>query len=186
MGENRLRTRAEVKNVNSVRFVMQAIEYEAERQIAVYDSGGDVVQETRLYDSGRGETRSMRVKEFAHDYRYFPDPDLLPLRLEPAMIERIRETLPELPDQRKQRFIADFGVPAYNAAVLVAEKEIGEYFEEFASLTSQMTGEPLIETGTKCSNWLISELFGVLAKKKNYRRYEHPTCRSSGFIEPYS
>jgi aspartyl-tRNA(Asn)/glutamyl-tRNA(Gln) amidotransferase subunit B len=82
------------------------------------------------------------------------------------MIERIRATLPELPDQRKQRFIADFGVPAYNAAVLVAEKEIGEYFEEFASLTSQMTGEPLIETGTKCSNWLISELFGVLAKKK--------------------
>jgi aspartyl-tRNA(Asn)/glutamyl-tRNA(Gln) amidotransferase subunit B len=179
VGENRLRTRAEVKNVNSVRFVMQAIEYEAERQIAVYDSGGDVVQETRLYDSGRGETRSMRVKEFAHDYRYFPDPDLLPLRLEPAMIERIRETLPELPDQRKQRFIADFGVPAYNAAVLVAEKEIGEYFEEFATLTSQMTGDPLIETGTKCSNWLISELFGVLAKKK--KTIENISIRPADF-----
>jgi aspartyl-tRNA(Asn)/glutamyl-tRNA(Gln) amidotransferase subunit B len=166
VGENRLRTRAEVKNVNSVRFVMQAIEYEAERQVAVYDSGGDVVQETRLYDSGRGETRSMRAKEFAHDYRYFPDPDLLPLRLEEAMIERIRATLPELPDQRKERFMTDFGVPPYNAAVLVAEKEIGEYFEEFARRTSELTGEALVDTGTKCSNWLISELFGVLAKKK--------------------
>src|SRR5512134_467938 len=179
LGENRLRTRAEVKNVNSVRFVMQAIEHEAERQVAVYDSGGEVVQETRLYDSGRGETRSMRAKEFAHDYRYFPDPDLLPLRLEEAMIERIRATLPELPDQRKQRFITDFGVPAYNAAVLVAEKEIGEYFEEFARRTSQLTGEALVDTGTRCSNWLISELFGVLAKKK--RSIDEITIRPADF-----
>ena len=123
VGENELRTRAEVKNVNSVRFVMQAIEHEAARQVALYEQGGTVVQETRLFDSGRGETRSMRAKEFAHDYRYFPDPDLLPLRLDPAYVEHIRATLPELPDQRKQRFIDDYGLTAYDAAVLTAEKE---------------------------------------------------------------
>ena len=123
VGENALRTRAEVKNVNSVRFVMQAIEHEAARQVAVYEQGGTVVQETRLYDSGRGETRSMRAKEFAHDYRYFPDPDLLPLRLDPAWVEGIRASLPELPDQRKQRFIDTYGMTPYDAAVLTAEKE---------------------------------------------------------------
>jgi aspartyl-tRNA(Asn)/glutamyl-tRNA(Gln) amidotransferase subunit B len=154
VGENRLRTRAEVKNVNSVRFVMQAIEHEAERQVAVYESGGEVVQETRLYDSGRGETRSMRAKEFAHDYRYFPDPDLLPLRLTPEFVERIRATLPELPDQRKQRFIESYGLNAYDAGVLTAEKEASEYYERVAKGRD----------GKLAANWVITNLFAVLNK----------------------
>jgi aspartyl-tRNA(Asn)/glutamyl-tRNA(Gln) amidotransferase subunit B len=130
LGENALRTRAEVKNVNSVRFVMQAIEHEASRQVALYEQGGAVVQETRLFDSGRGETRSMRAKEFAHDYRYFPDPDLLPLRLDPAWVESIRTNLPELPDQRKQRFMKRYGLNSYDASVLVSEKEFSEFYED--------------------------------------------------------
>lgn len=155
VGENALRTRAEVKNVNSVRFVMQAIEHEASRQVALYEQGGTVVQETRLFDSGRGETRSMRAKEFAHDYRYFPDPDLLPLRLDPAWVEGIRSTLPELPDQRKQRFIETYGLTAYDAAVLTAEKEASEYFEEVARGRD----------GKQAANWVITNLFAVLNKQ---------------------
>lgn len=154
-GENSLRTRAEVKNVNSVRFVMQAIEHEAARQVAVYESGGTVEQETRLYDAVRGETRSMRVKEYAHDYRYFPDPDLLPLRLAPEYVERIRQTLPELPDQRKQRFIADYGLTPYDASVLVAEKEASEYFEQVAKGRD----------GKQAANWVITNLFAVLNRQ---------------------
>lgn len=154
-GENGLRTRAEVKNVNSVRFVMQAIEHEAARQVAVYESGGTVEQETRLYDAVRGETRSMRVKEYAHDYRYFPDPDLLPLRLAPEYVERIRQTLPELPDQRKQRFIADYGLTPYDASVLVAEKEASEYFEQVAKGRD----------GKQAANWVITNLFAVLNRQ---------------------
>ncbi len=155
VGENELRTRAEVKNVNSVRFVMQAIEHEAARQVALYESGGTVVQETRLYDSGRGETRSMRAKEFAHDYRYFPDPDLLPLHLDPEEVERIRAALPELPDQRKQRFIDDYGLNAYDAGVLTAEKEASEYFEQVAKGRD----------GKQTANWVITNLFAVLNKQ---------------------
>lgn len=155
VGENALRTRAEVKNVNSVRFVMQAIEHEASRQVALYEQGGTVVQETRLFDSGRGETRSMRAKEFAHDYRYFPDPDLLPLRLDPAWVERIRASLPELPDQRKQRFIETYGLTSYDAAVLTAEKEASEYFEEVARGRD----------GKQAANWVITNLFAVLNKQ---------------------
>ncbi|MFO1112997.1 MAG: Asp-tRNA(Asn)/Glu-tRNA(Gln) amidotransferase subunit GatB [Rhodospirillales bacterium] len=155
VGENALRTRAEVKNVNSIRFVMQAIEHEAARQVAVYEQGGTVVQETRLFDSGRGETRSMRAKEFAHDYRYFPDPDLLPLRLDPAFVEQIRASLPELPDQRKQRFIDSYGMTAYDAAVLTAEKEASEYFEEVAKGRD----------GKQAANWVITNLFAVLNKQ---------------------
>jgi len=155
VGENALRTRSEVKNVNSVRFVMQAIEREAERQVAVYDGGGTVVQETRLYDSGKGETRSMRAKEFAHDYRYFPDPDLLPLRLDPAWVEAIRASLPELPDERKQRFIDSYGMTPYDAAVLTAEKEAAEYFEEVAKGRD----------GKQAANWVITNLFAVLNKQ---------------------
>ncbi|MCU0838828.1 MAG: Asp-tRNA(Asn)/Glu-tRNA(Gln) amidotransferase subunit GatB [Rhodospirillales bacterium] len=153
-GENELRTRAEVKNVNSVRFVMQAIEHEAVRQVAVYEAGGSVVQETRLYDSARGETRSMRAKEYAHDYRYFPDPDLLPLRLSREYVEGIRATLPELPDQRKQRFIADYGLTPYDASVLVAEKESSEYFERVARGRD----------GKQAANWVITNVFAVLNK----------------------
>lgn len=155
VGENALRTRAEVKNVNSIRFVMQAIEHEAARQVAVYEQGGTVVQETRLFDSSRGETRSMRAKEFAHDYRYFPDPDLLPLRLDPAFVEEIRASLPELPDQRKQRFIDSYGMTAYDAAVLTAEKEASEYFEEVARGRD----------GKQAANWVITNLFAVLNKQ---------------------
>jgi aspartyl-tRNA(Asn)/glutamyl-tRNA(Gln) amidotransferase subunit B len=155
MGENALRTRAEIKNVNSVRFVMQAIEHEAARQVELYEQGGTVVQETRLYDSGRGETRSMRAKEFAHDYRYFPDPDLLPLRLTPEYVEQIRAALPELPDQRKQRFIAEYGLPAYDASVLTAEKEASEYFEQVARG----------HDGKQAANWVITNLFAVLNKQ---------------------
>jgi aspartyl-tRNA(Asn)/glutamyl-tRNA(Gln) amidotransferase subunit B len=155
VGENGLRTRAEVKNVNSVRFVMQAIEYEAARQVELYERGGTVVQETRLYDSGRGETRSMRAKEFAHDYRYFPDPDLRPLRLTPEYVEQIRAALPELPDQRKQRFIAEYGLPAYDASVLTAEKEASEYFEQVAHGRD----------GKQAANWVITNLFAVLNRQ---------------------
>lgn len=155
VGDNELRTRAEVKNVNSVRFVMQAIEREAERQVAVYDAGGTVRQETRLYDSVKGETRSMRAKEFAHDYRYFPDPDLLPLTLTPEYVEAIRSTLAELPDQRKQRYIDDYGLSAYDAAVLTAEKESSEYYEALASGRDAKIA----------ANWVITNLFAVLNKQ---------------------
>ncbi|SUS04765.1 Aspartyl/glutamyl-tRNA(Asn/Gln) amidotransferase subunit B [Candidatus Defluviicoccus seviourii] len=155
VGENALRTRAEVKNVNSVRFVMQAIEREAERQVGVYDAGGTVVQETRLYDSARGETRSMRAKEYAHDYRYFPDPDLLPLNLTPEFVAEIKATLPELPDQRKARFITAYGLNAYDASVLVAEKEASEYFEQVAKGRD----------GKTAANWVITNLFAVLNKQ---------------------
>ena len=155
VGENALRTRAEVKNVNSVRFVMQAIEREAERQVGVYDAGGTVVQETRLYDSARGETRSMRAKEYAHDYRYFPDPDLLPLKLTPEFVAEIKATLPELPDQRKARFITAYGLNAYDASVLVAEKEASEYFEQVAKGRD----------GKTAANWVITNLVAVLNKQ---------------------
>jgi aspartyl-tRNA(Asn)/glutamyl-tRNA(Gln) amidotransferase subunit B len=155
VGENAYRTRAEVKNVNSVRFVMQAIEREAQRQVGVYEAGGSVVQETRLYDPARGETRPMRAKEYAHDYRYFPDPDLLPLTLTPAYVEQIRATLPELPDQRKERFIATYGLSAYDAGVLVAEKESAAYFEAVAAGRD----------GKTAANWVITNLFAVLNRE---------------------
>ena len=127
-----LRTRCEVKNVNSVRFVMQAIEAEAHRQVAVWEAGGEVLQETRLFDSARGATRSMRSKEEAHDYRYFPDPDLVPLTLDPAWIEELRAGLPELPDAKKARFMSDYGLSAYDSSQLVAEATTADYFEMLA------------------------------------------------------
>ena len=149
-----LRTRAEIKNINSVRFVMQAIEYEAERQVDVYETGGSVVQETRLYDPDRGETRSMRSKEDAHDYRYFPDPDLLPIDLTPDFVEEIKKNLPELPDAKKVRFISEYGVTEADAGILVAEQETAKYFEEVA----------LGRDAKLAANWVIHELFGVLNK----------------------
>ena len=151
---NELRTRAEIKNINSVRFVMQAIEYEAERQVDVYETGGSVVQETRLYDSDRGETRSMRSKEDAHDYRYFPDPDLLPIDLTPDYVEEIKKNLPELPDAKKVRFISEYGVTESDAGILVADQETAQYFEVVASGRD----------GKLAANWVIHELFGVLNK----------------------
>ena len=154
-GENDLRTRVEVKNVNSVRFVMQAIEHEAERQVAAWEAGEDVVQETRLFDPGRGETRPMRAKEFAHDYRYFPDPDLLPLRIAPERVERLRAELPELPDAKKRRFEGDFGLSPQDAATLVAEKETADFFETVAA-----GRDPKLAAG-----WVTTNLFGMLNKQ---------------------
>src|SRR5262249_38619705 len=126
-------TRCEIKNVNSVRFVMQAIEVEAKRQIEIIEDGGTVEQQTRLFDPGRGVTRGMRSKEEAHDYRYFPDPDLKPLVLDPDWVKGIADGLPELPDAKKARFISDYGLGPYDAGVLVSERETAEYFETVAA-----------------------------------------------------
>src|ERR1700720_4026658 len=124
-----LGTRCEIKNVNSIRFIGQAVEHEARRQIGIVEDGGKIVQETRLFDPEKGETRSMRSKEEAHDYRYFPDPDLLPLELAPSLVEDLRQNLPELPDEKKSRFIRDYALSAYDADVLVAERDTAKYFE---------------------------------------------------------
>jgi aspartyl-tRNA(Asn)/glutamyl-tRNA(Gln) amidotransferase subunit B len=144
--------RAEVKNLNSMRFVGRAIEYEARRQIELIEGGGTVEQETRLFDATRGETRSMRSKEEAHDYRYFPDPDLLPLELEDGFIERIEASLPELPDAKKARFVEAYGLSAYDAEVLVAERASADYFEAAAAGRD----------AKRVANWVITELFGAL------------------------
>lgn len=157
-------TRCEIKNVNSVRFIYQAIEYEARRQVDLIEDGGTVVQETRLYDSVKGETRSMRSKEEAHDYRYFPDPDLLPLVLEQSFIDDALKSLPELPDVKKQRLVEVLGLPPYNASVLVAEKENADYFEAVLDAIQAATAKPLVEYATQVSNWVTGELFGLLNK----------------------
>ena len=127
-----LGTRCEIKNVNSIRFVGQAVDYEARRQINILEDGGKIEQETRLFDSDKGETRSMRNKEEAHDYRYFPDPDLLPLEFDAAFVESLKAGLPELPDEKKARFARDFGLSAYDADVLVSERALADYFEAVA------------------------------------------------------
>ncbi len=145
-------TRCEIKNVNSIRFAGQAIEYEARRQIAVIEDGGIVTQETRLFDPKTGETRSMRSKEEAHDYRYFPDPDLLPLVLKQAWVDELAKNLPELPDEKKARFMVEYGLPAYDASVLVADKASVDYFEAVAKGRD----------GKTAANWVINELFGRL------------------------
>ncbi len=149
------RTRCEVKNVNSVRFVMQAVEVEAVRQIAVWEAGGEVQQETRLFDPARLETRSMRSKEDAHDYRYFPDPDLLPLELDPAWVEQLRAALPELPDPKRARFIKDYGLTPYDAGVLVAEQPTALFFETVAAGRD----------AKQAANWVTGELFGALNRR---------------------
>ncbi|WP_171209786.1 MULTISPECIES: Asp-tRNA(Asn)/Glu-tRNA(Gln) amidotransferase subunit GatB [unclassified Ruegeria] len=150
-----LGTRCEIKNMNSMRFIQQAIEVEARRQIAIVEAGGEVEQETRLYDPDKGETRSMRSKEEAHDYRYFPDPDLLPLEIEQAWVDDIAAKLPELPDDKKARFISAFGLTDYDASVLTAEVESAAYFEEVAQGRN----------GKLAANWVINELFGRLKKE---------------------
>ena len=152
-----LGTRCEIKNVNSIRFVQQAIEHESKRQIRVIEEGGSIDQETRLFDPDRGETRPMRSKEEAHDYRYFPDPDLLPLDLDPAWIDALRAALPELPDARKQRFVGDYGLSAYDAGVLVAEKETAEFFEAVVKGEGNAARDPKI-----AANWLTGEVFSAL------------------------
>jgi aspartyl-tRNA(Asn)/glutamyl-tRNA(Gln) amidotransferase subunit B len=146
------RTRCEVKNVNSIRFVMQAVEAEARRQIEVWESGGTVDQETRLFDTTRGVTRSMRSKEDAHDYRYFPDPDLPPLVVDPAWIEELKAGLPELPDARRTRYVNEFGLSAYDASVLVAEKETAAFYEEVAA-----GRDPKV-----AANWVMGDFFAML------------------------
>jgi aspartyl-tRNA(Asn)/glutamyl-tRNA(Gln) amidotransferase subunit B len=150
-----LGTRCEIKNVNSIRFVGQAIEHEARRQIDILEEGGAIEQETRLFDPGRGETRSMRSKEEAHDYRYFPDPDLLPLELTQDEVDALKFGLPELPDEKRARFVREFGLSAYDAAVLVAERETAEYFEQIARGRDAKAA----------ANWVINELFGRLNKE---------------------
>ena len=154
-GSNELRTRAEIKNVNSVRFAMQAVEYEAGRQVEIYDDGGEVEQETRLYDADKGETRSMRSKEEAHDYRYFPDPDLLPIELTEEYVDKIRASLPELPDAKKARFMKDYGVSVEDAGTLVADKATAEFFEAVADGRDAKLA----------ANWVIHELFAVWNKE---------------------
>ena len=150
-----LGTRCEIKNVNSIRFVGQAIDYEARRQIDIIESGGSIRQETRLFDPGKGETRSMRSKEEAHDYRYFPDPDLLPLEFDQAYVDALKAHLPELPDAKKARFIADYGVTPYDAMVLTLERASADFFEEVAKGRDAKIA----------ANWVINELFGRLNKE---------------------
>ncbi|MCJ1962496.1 Asp-tRNA(Asn)/Glu-tRNA(Gln) amidotransferase subunit GatB [Novosphingobium mangrovi (ex Hu et al. 2023)] len=159
-----LGTRTETKNVNSVRFVMQAIEHEAMRQVDVLEAGGKIVQETRLFDPGTGSTRSMRSKEDAHDYRYFPDPDLLPLILEDDFLEDCRNSLPELPDAKKARYENELGLSAYNAQVLTADVDTAKWFERLLAETAKASGKAPAEVSKQAANWLISELFGALNK----------------------
>ncbi|NQZ72503.1 MAG: Asp-tRNA(Asn)/Glu-tRNA(Gln) amidotransferase subunit GatB [Dinoroseobacter sp.] len=159
-----LGTRCEIKNMNSMRFIQMAIDYEAKRQIAILEDGGSVDQETRLYDPDKNETRSMRSKEEAHDYRYFPDPDLLPLEIEQAWVDDLGAKLPELPDAKKTRFINDFGLSDYDASVLTADTADAAYFEAVAETAGD---------GKLAANWVINELFGRL-KKEDHEISESP------------
>ncbi len=147
-------TRCEIKNVNSIRFVGQAIEAEARRQIAILEDGGKIEQQTRLYDPLKGETRSMRSKEEAHDYRYFPDPDLLPLEFDDAYVEALKKDLPELPDDKRARLISEMGLSAYDASILVADKAVADFFEKVAEGRN----------GKQAANWVINDLLGALNK----------------------
>ena len=153
-GQEEFGTRAEIKNLNSFRFVEKAVEYEVERQIAVIESGGKVVQETRLFDADKGETRSMRSKEEANDYRYFPDPDLLPVEIDDDFIEGLRKTLPELPDAKRARFIQQFGLPVYDATILTSSRGIADYFEQ---VVEKSGAEAKI-----CANWVMGDLSAAL------------------------
>ena len=155
-GEHRFGTRCEIKNLNSFRFIERAINYEVERQIELIEGGGKVVQQTRLYDPDKGETRPMRSKEEANDYRYFPDPDLLPLVIEPAFVEQVRETLPELPDAKRQRFMDEYGLPAYDATVLTATREMADYYE---AVLGEVGSEPKL-----VCNWVMGDLSAALNK----------------------
>lgn len=152
-----LGTRTELKNINSFKFLEKALQYEIERHMDILESGGTIVQETRLYDSVKDETRSMREKEEANDYRYFPDPDLLPLEITSEMIESVRETLPELPDAKRARFMEQYGLTAYDADVLTASRELADYYEE---VVATIGGEPKL-----AANWVMVELLGALNKE---------------------
>lgn len=152
--------RAEMKNINSIKFMQQAINYEIDRQLDILENNGEVLQETRLFDPNKGETRSMRSKEEAHDYRYFPDPDLPPLVISDELISEIKTTIPELPDQKKNRFINDFSLNAYDASVLVSEKQTADYFEEALQTSQTVNKDP--KSAKIISNWIIGDLFGAL------------------------
>ena len=153
LGSEKLGTRTEIKNLNSFRNVQHAIEYEIERQAAILDSGGEIEQETRLYDADRGVTQSMRSKEEAHDYRYFPEPDLVPMQVDQPWIERVRDSLPELPDAKRQRYISEYGLPEYDAEVLTADRELATYFEH----TVELFNQPKV-----VSNWVMGDLMREL------------------------
>jgi aspartyl-tRNA(Asn)/glutamyl-tRNA(Gln) amidotransferase subunit B len=155
-GEHRYGTRCEVKNLNSFRFVERAINFEVERQIEILESGGRVAQETRLYDANKDETRALRSKEEAFDYRYFPDPDLLPLEIDTAFVETVRTTLPELPDEKRERFNHEYGLPLYDASVLTASRELADYYEAVVKASG---GEPKL-----AANWVMGDLLGALNK----------------------
>jgi aspartyl-tRNA(Asn)/glutamyl-tRNA(Gln) amidotransferase subunit B len=187
-GENAFGTRCEIKNLNSINFIGQAIYSEARRQIDVLEAGGKIEQETRLYDPIKGETRSMRSKEEAHDYRYFPDPDLLPLEFSEAYVAELKASLPELPDQKKARFISDFGLSPYDASVLVSERERADYFEAMV----KEGAEP-----KAAANWLINEYLGRMNRQEKkqdlppigwFQPFSEPVWRAanpqSGFITP--
>src|SRR4030081_276945 len=152
-GSTELGTRCEIKNMNSINFIGQAIEYEARRQIEIIEDGGAIDQETRLFDPNKGETRSMRSKEEAHDYRYFPDPDLLPLEFTQAYVDELKANLPELPDQKKAKFIAEFGLSPYDASVLVAERESADFYETVLAKLADNARD-----GKLAANWVINEL----------------------------
>ncbi len=154
-GDKQLGIRCEIKNVNSIKFMQMAIIYESKRQVDLLESGKSIEQETRLFDTKKNETRSMRSKEDAHDYRYFPDPDLLPLNLDKELIKKIKENLPELPDQKKERFIKNYSLNAYEANVLVSEKEISDYFEEVVKTSDVKLAK----------NWIMGDLFASLNEK---------------------
>jgi len=156
VGSSELRPRAEIKNVNSVKFVMQAIEFEAKRQVDIYENGGEIEQQTRLFDQTIGETRFMRSKEFAHDYRYFPDPDLLPLDLEDEFIEKIKNEMVELPDVKQERFVEEMGLTPYDASVLTEDRETAEWFEKAARG----------HDAKKVANWMMGDFFALLNEKK--------------------
>ena len=155
VGDKNFGTRCEIKNVNSIKFMQMAIEYEAKRQVELLDEGKKIEQETRLFDTKKNETRSMRSKEDAHDYRYFPDPDLLPLKIEQKLIDDLKKTLPELPDNKKERFMSDYGLNSYEANVLVSEKEISNYYEEVAKISDKKLA----------ATWMMGDLFAMLNDK---------------------
>ncbi len=169
-----LGTRCEIKNVNSIRFIGQAVDTEARRQIGILEDGGTIAQETRLFDPGRGETRSMRSKEEAHDYRYFPDPDLLPLDIEQSTIDALAADLPELPDAKKARFMADYGLSAYDASVLVAERELAHYYERALSV------EPTGRDPKLVANWITGDLAAYRQFGRTFATCDASCARTGG------
>ncbi|GAA0284670.1 Asp-tRNA(Asn)/Glu-tRNA(Gln) amidotransferase subunit GatB [Alteraurantiacibacter aestuarii] len=182
VGDPNLGTRTETKNVNSVRFVMQAIEHEAQRQVDVLEDGGKIVQETRLFDPGTGTTRSMRSKEDAHDYRYFPDPDLLPLELDDAFLEECRASLPELPDAKRARYTGELGLTDYNARELTAEVETFARFETLLAATAQAIGKSEAKVATQVANWSLSVAPGVMKALGDEADPAHATAQAQAAI----